>query len=160
MTPPKKFILKDIGVLVILFTIVHLPSCASKESSEISEGKVYIIDVESKPNANLGSPIAVDIVSLYDDQFVNTLESIPASGWFIKKNEYKDKLKDKIYIFAREFIPGEQVQVEYTTEIEKDPITNFIFANYNTPGEHRVRVDEFKTLRIILEEAEFSVGNK
>ena len=160
MTSPKKFILKDIGVLVILFTIVHFPSCASKESSEISEGKVYIIDVESKPNANLGSPIAVDIVSVYDDQIVNEFESIPASEWFNAKNEYKDRLKEKIYIFDHEFIPGEQVQVEYTTEVKKEPVTNFLFANYNTPGEHRVRVDEFKMLRIILEEADFSVSKK
>lgn len=160
MALTKKFDFNNNYALMILSTIVLIFSCATKESTHIPEGQVYIIDVESKPDANLGSPIAVDIVSVYDDQIVNEFESIPASEWFISKNEYEEKLKDNIYIFDREFIPGEQVQVEYTTGVKKEPVTNLLFANYSTPGEHRVRVDEFKMLRIILEEADFSVSKK
>ena len=136
-------------------------SCATKttETTQITTGKVQKVIIDADSNANMGSPVLVDIVSAYDGQLEKVLESIPASQWFSSKNKYIDQFKDKIFVFGPEIAPGNQIQLEYTTETEEKPIATFIFAAYDSPGDHRVKLEKFKPLIIKLQERGFVVSD-
>jgi type VI secretion system protein len=107
----------------------------------------------------MGSPVVVDIVSAYEGQLVKILESYSASEWFSSKNKYVDQFKGKIFVISREIAPGNQMQLEYTTETEEKPIATFIFAAYDSPGDHRVKLEKFRPLIIKLQEREFVVSD-
>ena len=146
-----------ISIGIALWTL----ACATKttEPTKITTGKVQQVTIDADSNANMGSPIVVDIVSAYDDQLVKVLESIPASEWFSSKNKYIDQFEGKIFVISREIAPGNQIQLEYTTETEEKPIATFIFAAYDSPGDHRVKLEKFKPLIIKLQEREFLVSD-
>jgi len=145
--------------LTILTTLAVSSGCARKNSNGKAEGKVYLIEVDAENNANMGKPVTLDFVSAYDEQVVDTLETITASEWFKSKNNYILQFEGKIFVFNKEFVPGHQVQLEYTTGIDEDAIANFIFANYHSPGEHRIRVDKAK-IDIKLKENDFEIIEK
>jgi hypothetical protein len=136
-------------------------ACATKaaEIATKTTGRVYQVTIDADSNANMGSPVVVDIVSAYDGQLVKALESSAASDWFSSKNKYVDQFKGKIFVISREIAAGNQIQLEYTTEREEKPVATFIFASYHPPGEHYVKVEEFKTLTIKLREREFVVSH-
>ena len=146
-----------ISVGITLWTL----ACATKttEPTKITTGKVQQVTIDADSNANMGSPIVVDIVSAYDDQLVKVLESIPASEWFSSKNKYIDQFKGKIFVISRDIAPGNQIQLKYTTETEEKPIATFIFASYDSPGEHRLKVEKFKPLIIKLQESAYVVSD-
>lgn len=143
-----------------LATLIVIAGCASKDSKARPTGKIYLVEVDAENNANDGTPVTIDFVSAYDKQVVDTLETVTASEWFQSKNNYILQFEAKIFVFNKEFVPGHQVQLEYTTGIDEDAIANFIFANYHSPGEHRVRVGKFKILIIKLQESDFFVFEK
>ena len=145
--------------LTILITLTLSSGCARKNSKGKPEGKVYLIEVDAEDNANMGKPVTLDFVSAYDTQIADTLENISASDWFQSKGNYIVRFEGKIFVFDKEFIPGHQVQLEYTTGIDEDAIANFVFANYTSRGEHRARVDKRK-IYIKLNEDEFEILDK
>ncbi|MGB7291637.1 MAG: hypothetical protein WBD99_05655 [Thermodesulfobacteriota bacterium] len=136
-------------------------ACVTKttETTTITTGKVQQVTIDAESNANMGSAVVVDIISAYDDQLVKVLESSAASDWFASKGKYIDQFKGNIFTISRQIAPGNQIQLEYTTETEEKPIATFIFASYDSPGEHRVKVEKFKPLIIKLEEGEFVVSD-
>lgn len=136
-------------------------ACANKttEAKRKTTGKVYQVTIDADEKANMGSMLMVDIVSAYDRQLVKDLESIINTEWFASKKKFIDQFKGKIFVMSREVAPGNQIQLEYTTEIEEKPIATFIFASYDSPGEYRAKVEKFKPLIIKLEETEFVVSD-
>ncbi len=136
-------------------------ACANKTTEEKikTTGKVQQVTIDAEKNANMGSMLIVDIVSAYDRQLVQDLESTINSEWFASKNKFIDQFNGKIFVMSREIAPGKQIQLEYTTEIEEKPIATFIFANYESPGDHRAKVEKFKPIAITLEENEFVVSD-
>lgn len=138
-----------------------ISTCATKtqETTKKITGKVQLITIDADRNANMGSPVAVDIISVYDDQVSRTLESTTASDWFTLKKTYIGQYEGNIFVTGREIAPGSQIQIEYTTERDQTPVATFIFASYDSPGEHRVKVEKFKPLIIRLEESEFVVSD-
>lgn len=136
-------------------------ACANKttEAKRKTTGKVQQVTINAEKNANMGSIVMVDIVSAYDHQLVQDLDSIINSEWFASKNKFIDQFNGKIFVMSREIAPGNQIQLEYTTEIEEKPIATFIFASYESPGDHHAKVEKFKPIVITLEENEFVVSD-
>lgn len=146
-------------IWILICTTFCILACATKttDTRKKTTGKVQLITIDADRNANMGSPVAVDIVSAYDDQIVRTLDSTTASDWFTSKKKFIDQSESKLFVIGREIAPGNQIQLEYTTELDEKPIATFIFASYHQPGEHRIKVEKFKPLIIKLEENDFVV---
>jgi type VI secretion system protein len=148
-------------IWIFISTTFCILACATKttDATKKTIGKVYQVTIDADSNANMGSPVVVDIVSAYDGQLVRALESRAASDWFASKKKYIDQFEGKIFVMSSEIAPGNHVQLEYTTETDEKPIATFIFAGYDSPGEHRVKLEKFKPLIIKLQEREFVVSD-
>jgi len=148
-------------IWIFISMTLWMLACAAKtaETTKKTTGKVHQVTIDADSNANMGSPVVVDIVSAYDDQLVRALESSAASDWFASKKKYIDQFEGKIFVISREIAPGNQIQLEYTTEIDEKPIATFIFASYDSAGEGRIKVEKFEPLVIKLEEKEFLVSD-
>lgn len=162
----RKLIMNSIRSCVLLLACIGFTlwtfACANKttEAKKKTTGKVQHVTIDAEKNANMGAMLTVDIVSAYDRQLVQDLESIINSEWFASKNKFIDQFNGKIFVMSREIAPGNQIQLEYTTEIEEKPIATYIFASYDSPGEHRAKVEKFEPIVITLEENEFVVSDE
>ncbi|MBI4228651.1 MAG: hypothetical protein HY693_02895, partial [Deltaproteobacteria bacterium] len=78
---------KYIFLWIFINLMLMISTCATKtnDTTKKTTGKIQLITIDADRNANMGSPVAVDIVSAYDDQLVRTLESTTASDWFTLK---------------------------------------------------------------------------
>jgi len=111
--------------------------------------KLNKILIMSDPYANLNTPVAVDMVILYQADLIDKFLKMPARTYFKTKSQMLLDYPNSIKVRSFEIIPDQTFEVE--TEIkEKEVAAIFVFADYLTPGQHRIRLPYEKNVAIHL----------
>lgn len=109
---------------------------------------------------NLESPVAVELLVVYDKKLLKSLEQMTASQWFAKREQFlKDhsgKKKKALDHWKWEWVPG-QVVPEQERPYQVGVAGGVVFANYFTPGEHRASFDPFEPFLLNLQDSDFTV---
>lgn len=116
-----------------------------------------IVSFEVTPQANQNAPIALDLVVIYDDKLVAQVLKLPAKEWFDKRAQLKLDHPAVLYTWQWELVPGQLVPFFTLPADSKRAKAVVIFANYQTPGTHRVRLDPFEGIIVRMLENEFVV---
>lgn len=132
--------------------VLQLPlaaGCSTRKKVRQMFGGMLPMQVSVAPDVNEDSPVAVDLVVVYNEKLVDTLLKMPSTEWFTKRDQFiKDHSKD-IGLQSWEWVPGQPV----------DPVTiNYragarkvvLFADYRTDGEHRAAVEPQQPFRLVL----------
>ena len=117
---------------------------------------VFTIDAQ----ANLNHPIAVDLVLIYDEQLLGEMVKLSAHDWFIKRAQLKRDYPISLATWEWEFVPEQPSQHILSFKMppeRKEAKAALVFANYLTPGSHRVRIDAMSSIRIHLQEQQWVV---
>lgn len=113
-------------------------------------GKLQLA-VSVSADANQNHPVATDLVFVYDEKLMEELIKLSAKEWFEKRDQIKrDHVEGKgLDVWAWEWTPGQEIPVQ---ELPLNARTEaaLIFADYLSPGAHRIRVEPFKDIRIRL----------
>jgi type VI secretion system protein len=138
-----------------------LSACGSYTFIRSLGGRQVRVSVVNTERANLNHPVAMDFVLVFSEKMETEVLKLTARQWFEKKAQFRrDYIENEHYLlFQYEFVPGETepvIEVPYTVSGR----SLVLFADYLTPGEHRVRVDPHKDLTITLLERNFSVQLK
>jgi type VI secretion system protein len=115
----------------------------------VNEVKVDTVTFVAAPNANDNSPVAIDLVIAYDQMLLGELVKLPARQWFERREQFRRDYPETIQIESWELTPG-QTRAAQPIDVRRQSIGALVFANYLTPGEHRVRVGKEKALVITL----------
>lgn len=129
--------------------LIALSACASRVSTR---GFVF----DATPDVNDRSPIAVEVVLVRDPALLETLSSLSARAWFA---EYGQLERDHPGAFLRErweLVPGQRLEVDLPFPTRRG-VAVFVYANYLTPGAHRMRVDNERHFTLILGRTGFSM---
>ena len=114
------------------------------------------VDIIATPKTNNNSPVAVDVVLVYDDAVLQKLTAVPAAGWFDKRTQFQLDAPTQILVVAQlEVVPGAQVSVDLSWEERRKATGGLAFINYPTPGDHRLRIDQLEQIRIELLDKDF-----
>jgi len=138
---------KKISKYFLILATVGLVSCSSETFPELSIESVSII---AEPDANQNSAIAVDLVIIYSEDLVKILGQMSASKYF---GDSKQLLLDNpslLDIWHWELVPGQIVQSFEPPQEEGDAYAAYIFANYITHGDHRVKVAPDGNVKVLL----------
>lgn len=113
------------------------------------------IEVTVLDTANENTPIAVDLIILYDDKLVADLLGKPASEWFAKKQQY---IADHpaVVVQGWEWVPGQIVE-PFKIDYKSGARNVVLYADYHTEGDHRAVVGPPKPFKLILGERDLSV---
>jgi hypothetical protein len=116
------------------------------------------VSIFTDERANLGNPIAVDILLLFNEEAESKLMELTARQWVEYKKQFTLDYREDLDYLMWEFEPVPGVDI---TDVEL-PLTVtgeafIVFANYYTAGEHRVRIAPRRSFVIRLHEREFSV---
>ncbi len=124
--------IRYIGILILLI----LSACAPKTRDGLFVEKLI---ATTDADANMHSPVAVDVVVSYDPLLTNQLSNMTARQYFKVKKQLQHDYFGRIYSEGWELPPNFSV----TETIHHHPLgvsAVFLFADYITPGAHRVRL--------------------
>lgn len=124
-------------------------------------GGNYPLQVWISEDLNQNSPIAVELVIAYDKSTLDKLSEMSARDWFSKRQQLAKDLADKVDLWPWEWVPRDDLAapLDYPLELNlpyrmgaKGAV---FFADYYSPGQHRLLVDPHQPLRLSFEEGGF-----
>lgn len=94
--------------------------------------------------ANLNTPVALDVVLLRDDATLGMASALSASKWFSSRADLGKTFPEGLSYQSMEIAPGQTLKLPASTFGASRLVGVILFADYLTPGEHRVRVDQMQ----------------
>lgn len=103
------------------------------------------------PDLNQNRPVAVDLVMVYDTYLMRALQKLSAQQWMHNKQQVKRDYPLLLKLWEWEPVPGETLPAfELPANSTKQAVGILLFANYDTPGLHRTRLDPFDQVLVKL----------
>ena len=113
-------------------------------------------DLAAVAEANRDSPVRVDVVVVNDEALAKELGKLTAAAWFARKSQLILDNPRLLEVTSLEPVPGQAVPWRRVRRRGKAQAA-FVFADYPTEGEHRVRVDPYRWISIRLAEERMAV---
>ncbi|MGJ7517124.1 type VI secretion protein [Pseudomonas baetica] len=99
-----------------------------------------ILDVA--PRANDDTPIAVDFIAVKDPDLLKQLSGITARQWFTEREQFQRDYRQLMAVWGLELVPGQFIDRQPFPLGGQRAAGLLVFASYNTPGAHRLRLDD------------------
>ncbi len=149
-----------VGVLMLLFGMAGLLSSCSCGFNMLNSFKSSpSVSFDVAPTLNQTSALAVDLVLIYDKALLETLLPLSASEWFARRDQLRKDYPD--YKKSFKVWPLELVPAQDTTLAIRDlrcAKSGIVFADYYTPGDHRVHFVSTWHLQVALRSEGFEVS--
>lgn len=134
------------GLMIIM--CMTLWSCSNGNLPELS---LDTISIYSDIDANQNSAISVDLVIVYDEEVEKMLSKLTAAKYFATSQQLRLDNPTLLDIWHWELVPGQIVQDFEPPQEQGDAFAAFVFANYLTPGDHRLKVAPTGVVKILLQ---------
>lgn len=126
----------------------YLSSCTNDFLPELS---IDTVSVYTDPDANQNSAIAVDLVIIYDQELEKTLGQMSAAKYFASSKQLLLDNPSLLDIWHWELVPGQIIQDFSPPQEQGDAFAAYVFANYLTSGDHRLKVAPTGVIKILLQ---------
>lgn len=124
------------GLALLLVACSHF----SQPSIEL---RTLTLDVV--PSANADTPIAVDLVAVQDPDLLKLLLSLPAKQWFAQREQLRRDYLQTVQVWSLELVPGQFMEARDMPMTGSRAVGLLVYAGYNNPGTHRLRLDQQQT---------------
>lgn len=98
--------------------------------------------ISATDGANLNTPVAVDIVLVIEESALDKLTALPASRWFQARADLLRTFPGTFSYKSWEVAPGQSLRIKGEAFGTPSVVGVFVFADYLTPGDHRMRVEQ------------------
>ncbi|HQS84124.1 MAG: hypothetical protein B7Y25_04345 [Alphaproteobacteria bacterium 16-39-46] len=144
---------KFLGLLLIL-----LQGACSETPPPVPQIFLEKAYISIDPKANLDTAIAMDLLVVYEDGLVDTLFKKSALDYFENKEQILRDNPGQIDVWSWEVVPGQVVAPRSIVMTQPIPRGAVVFANYLTPGDHRIRLGKELAVQIKLGPKDFSLS--
>ena len=142
-----------VGVfLTLLLSSMLLSSCGAWVFTRGVFGETLDMEVKVADIANDEYPLAMEVVYVYDEEL-----QMSAKQWFEKREQLKNDFPEDsgFESWQWEFTPGQEELLHLP--LRGGAEGGMIFVNYFNEGQHRVRIQLFRDVRVRLEYSDFKV---
>lgn len=127
--------------LVLVLVAFGLAGCGNL-GSLLDGGAIFggrgLLDATIASDLNGDSPVALDLVVVYDEAVQNKLLTLGAQAWFDEKKKLAEDFPGTFVVaLHREWVPGTPRQTA-RYEYGSGALATFVFALYDSPGDHRL----------------------
>jgi len=138
------------GLLRLLVTAVMCAGLGVACSSSPPPVRLQL-EVSLTQRANRDAPVPVSFVAAKDPKFFERLLALSAKQWFEQREQLRrDDPSGQLFTeWEWEHVPG-YAPPPVVIEVDGNAIGAVIFANYHSPGDHRIRIGPQRRLRIEL----------
>ncbi|MCE3603130.1 hypothetical protein LXA47_05860 [Massilia sp. P8910] len=98
------------------------------------------VTLAAAADANADSALAVDIVLVKDKAMLESLAAMSAAKYFGARADLQRTFPDSFSVLPIEITPGQQIRIDGQRFAKQRAWAALVFANYATPGEHRLRL--------------------
>ena len=141
---------------ILFLAGLSLTGCGTVAAVKSLFGGIFPVEVQISPDLNRSSPIAVEIVVIYEKKILDKLRAMTAREWFEKREQMLRDHQGALQTWKYEWVPGQQVApLDLRYEVGADRAV--IFADYFSPGPHRILADPHRGLRLLLADEGFTV---
>ncbi|WP_233809718.1 hypothetical protein [Paraburkholderia sp. HP33-1] len=110
-------------------------------SSALPKVQVDTLAISVSDQANIDTPLAIDVVLVHNPQLLEALLNLPSAKWFSQRDQWRRDHPDDFTVVSYEVVPGQQIPSAPFAFGGKRGAGVVVFANYQTLGAHRVRLD-------------------
>ncbi len=140
--PHRQFI-RSMAYLAVALGLTLLSGCSMKNlfgpaGTARLEWKGLLVSANS--NANQNTAVALDIVFVGDPEMLEKLSALPASRWFAVRDDQLKTYPTALSVHSLELVPGQSRLLSAETLGSPRVAGVLLFANYQAPGEHRLRL--------------------
>jgi len=132
---------------IIPFLTLALVSCSCEELPEL---EIQSVSIYATPEANQNSAIAVDLVIVHNLELLKTIGKMSAAKYFASVRQLLLDNPSLLDIWHWELVPGQMVSYFVPEQCTGAAYGAYVFANYLTPGEHRLKVAPDGIVNILL----------
>jgi type VI secretion system protein len=115
--------------------------CVAGCSSSPPRVGVASLEINVTAQANLDTPIAVDAVLVGNPQLLDMLLGLPSAKWFAQREQLRRDHPKDLNVVSYEVVPGQMIPAAPFAFKGQRAAGVLVFADYQTPGAHRVRLD-------------------
>ena len=142
--------MKLLKICLMSLLLVSLSACGTLGSvagfftakgSRLDWNGMTVIAAEG---ANLNTPVALDVVLLRDEATLGMVSALSASKWFSSRADLVKTFPEGLSYRSVEIAPGQTLKLAPDAFGASRVVGVMLFADYLTPGEHRVRVDQMR----------------
>lgn len=140
-----------------MFLLLGLLGCGANKRSFF--GGDITVQVYADPEINEKSPVAVEMIVVYDEDLLKALLAKTAGEWFKDRDQIvKDHPgeKDFISLGRWEVVPGQSLPAE-DVSFGTGARGGIVFADYFSEGAHRARFEPHKSLKIHLQDKDLAL---
>lgn len=126
-----------------------------------SKGGVNIeqIMLVTDEKMNHGGALTAHLVIVYEKELIGKLKQMSSRQYFQMKDQLIKDYPDKLKVFEWELVAKERItpwkDINYPVD-HMVPVAAFIYANYNSAGEHRERISpDPKKVKVVFESNDF-----
>ncbi len=134
--------MRRISILLLLGSLV-VTACGPSIATRA-------LGVTVDPGANNASPVPVELVVVYDPEILPLLLEMTARQWFDGRDQLLLDHPRGVRTQLWEFVPGQEMPMRRLPLPRDGAVAAFIYADYFTPGPHRVRIDPYSRILIRL----------
>ena len=113
--------------------------------------------IVAEQNMNNNSATPLDLVLVYDDKLLAMLLALPAGDYFAKREQLIKDNSGLMEIISFEMTPAQVLPDQPVQYLTPNPAGAILYANYSTPGEHRIKLAKQKDLTITLGTLDFTI---
>jgi type VI secretion system protein len=133
----------------LLALSVAVAGCAVPNALCFVPDAVRTMDVRATSGANGDRPVAVDLVFATDEVAAAALAGISAREYFSRRDQLLADFPDALSASSWELVPGQHVE-SAGTGASCGVVATYLFADYATPGAHRLRLTQAGKLTVLL----------
>ena len=134
-----------------------LCGCSVPQALCFRPDAVRSVDLRAASDANDDRPVAVDLVFARDEAAASALSGLSAREYFSRREQLLADHPDGLAASSWELVPGQHV-AGADTAASCGLVATYLFADYGTPGVHRLRLNQTGTVAVMLGPDDLSLG--
>jgi type VI secretion system protein len=142
---------------LLLFGIAFLCGCQSNDQETYPDINLESVSIVLDADANENSATAVDVLMVYDKSLLRSLMSMSSRKYYANLNQIRRDYPEMVDIYHWELTPGQFIYNYPVTMRSDTPFGAVVFADYYTPGDHRIRIGSEEHINVQLKRLDFCV---
>jgi len=116
-----------------------------------SDNALASISLESTADSNMDTPVAIDLLFIYDANVTPLLIELNGPEWFTKKSSLTKRYDKEIDVVSLEIVPLSLIKKIIFPTAHKNAKNILMFTNYRSSnGQYVAELSHFKQLKIRL----------
>lgn len=136
-----------------LAAVLALQACAGAPAGPAlrQDPQGSLVSLAAEADSNGGQPVAVDVLRVADAALDAHLAGMDAAQWFRSRERILRDHPGGLAVTSWEVVSGQRIALRSLPPFDGAPVSVVVFANYQTPGAHRLTLPPDSPVHIALE---------